>query len=875
MNENRTIKNKYETQQNRIQDLQKQLTSAAIAAADSDKQISFLKRTISEKEQRIEQVEKLVSESKSIILVKKQELESATQQLFVLQSQIIAIQADRDRINEELTNANQKLKERETTQKTRPVPEVIASNLSSVSCNESDDEIQHSESLPEIPSYLQKLNEEQIDAVKTTEGYVRVIAGAGSGKTRALTNRYVYLVAELGVSPASILCVTFTNKAANEMKKRIRQMIGDNDLSLICTFHSFCVQVLKVDAPRINYPRNFMVLDEEDTESILKKVYKEKGLTSNEYTFKEAGNEIKRFKGLNMELYIGLLTNPDPTPLSKRYEEASTPLEEIIWGYIYEQRKNFGFDFDDLILTTFYIFEHYPDILEKWQKKLEYIMVDEFQDVSKRQFGLCYMLQEYHKNLFVVGDPDQTIYSFRGADISIILNFDKTFPGTKTIMMTKNYRSSPNIIDVSNNLIEHNASRIKKDLIPIKTQDVQTIYNHAKSSVEEAEWIAETIVKLNKVGVELNSFAILYRAHYVSRPIEESLMKRKISYTIYSGISFYERKEIKDVLSYLRMLIYQDDLSFLRTVNEPRRNIGETRINRLKEYAKAVGCTLYQALQQLLDQGDPLFIRGKGADYVSLIEKYRNIYQQYTLTDLLEAIMRESGYEEMMQTQGEDERLENIAELRQSMVDYEDSSQEDFGLEDYLSKIALFTNIDKEEKGKTVRLMTVHSAKGLEFPYVFVCGLSEGIFPSSKTDTVEKLEEERRLAYVAFTRAETALFLSDAEGYNYNLSYRYPSRFIFNINKNLLIYTKELEESLVSNAVSQIQQNEHRIQQKENLPTIHVGTTIVHPLFKTGKVISIDETNGIYEVEFYNGQVRHLTKNGLSNCRIVDISEEE
>ena len=718
------------------------------------------------------------------------------------------------------------------------------------------------------PAYLQKLNEEQLEAVKTTEGYVRVIAGAGSGKTRALTNRYVYLVEELGISPANILCVTFTNKAAAEMKKRIRRMVGDKDLSLICTFHGFCVQVLKIDAPRVNFPRNFMILDEQDTESILRKVYSENGITSNDYTFKEARKEIHLFKGRMLEQYVDYLTNPDPALISRKYQEEKEILHKIIYGYIYEQRKCFGLDFDDLILITIYIFEHHQDILGKWQQKLEYIMVDEFQDVNDTQFKLCHMLQEHHKNLFIVGDPDQTIYSFRGANINYILNFDKDFSNTQTIMMTKNYRSSPNIIDVSNNLIEHNASRIKKDLIPIKTQDIQTIYNHAKSSVEEAEWIVNIISSFYEAGVELDNFAILYRAHYVSRPIEDALLKKQIPYTIYSGISFYERKEIKDVLSYLRMILYQDDLSFLRTVNEPRRNIGETRIARLKEYAKENNCSLYQALQHMLEQWDSKFINGKGVEYVALIEKYRNTYMQYSLTDLLEAVLRDSGYEEMMQTQGEDERLENLAELKQSMVDYEDSAQEDFGLEDYLSKIALLTNIDKEEKKKSVKLMTVHSAKGLEFPYVFVCGLNEGIFPTSKADTVPKMEEERRLAYVAFTRAETALFLSDAEGTNYDHSYRYPSRFIFNINKNLLIYTKELEESLISNAITQIEHDERRMQHINTVPFITEGTIIEHPVFKTGIIVKIDDQNETYEIEFENGQVRHLTKDGLIKCKI-------
>ena len=910
-----SIERELNTAKCQISSLSEENQSVMTELTDHKKTVSELQITICEKEKKLESI----IQQRSIQLTKIAALETQCnsmkgeieerdeiiaslrafnaaketeiQELSVAKQRISELESKIELLKEELTDRDRSIaalcetivendKEKEAA-KGKPAiiehqladSEAGISHMQSESITIHTSEIADENECENTPAYLQKLNEEQLEAVKSTEGYIRVIAGAGSGKTRALTNRYVYLVEEFGISTSNILCVTFTNKAAGEMKKRIRQMIGDNDLGLICTFHGFCVQVLRLDAPRLNFPRSFMILDEEDTEQILKKVYAEKGLNSNDMTFKEARLEITFFKGRSASIYIPLLTNPDPAPLFQMYEKANSVFEKILWGYIYEQRKNFGFDFDDLILTTLYIFDHYPDILSKWQHRLEYIMVDEFQDVNDKQFALCYMLQGYHKNLFIVGDPDQTIYSFRGARVQHILDFEKTYPGTKTIMMTRNYRSSPNIIDVSNDLIDHNISRIKKDLIPIKMSDIQTIYNHAKTTAEEAAWIANRIAAFNNAGVPLNQFAILYRAHYVSRAIEDALLKKKLPYTIYSGISFYERKEIKDILSYLRMLIYQDDLSFLRTVNEPRRNIGETRINALKDYSKTQNCTLYQALQTMLDAGNTLFMRTKGAEYVSLIEKYRGTYSQYTLTDLLEAVMRESGYEELMQTQGEDERLENLAELKQSMVDYEDEAQEEFGLEDYLSKIALLTSIDKEEKKSSIRLMTVHSAKGLEFPYVFVCGLNEGIFPTSKADTLPKLEEERRLAYVAFTRAENALFLTDAEGENFNHSFRYPSRFIFNIKKDLLSYTKELEENLIMEARRQIDADERKLQNLNAVPDVAVGDMIDHPVFHMGKVERIDEANDVYEIKFENGQVRHLSKQGMSRCR--KIAEEK
>lgn len=896
----------------KLADHQKTISSLRDAVFEKDKALEAIIRQRSSLLEQIAALEAqrdsakgdLEKRDKTIAALRISDIarEKALQELSVAQHRISELVAQNDRMRDEIEQNKQVItsfqdtvaeKEAETAKATQEIDaalqqiSLLEAQIESMKKEEPSDQDRSSSALcattavsdeesisitPEenesedTPVYLQKLNAEQLEAVKSTEGYVRVIAGAGSGKTRALTNRYVYLVEEFGISTGNILCVTFTNKAAGEMKKRIRQMIGDNDLALICTFHGFCVQVLKIDAPRLNFPRTFMILDEEDTEQILKKAYAEKGLNSNDMTFKEARQRISLYKGVNMDTYIPLLTAPDPSPLFQMYENANTIFEKILWGYIYEQRKNFGFDFDDLIISTIYLFEHFPEVLSKWQHRLEYIMVDEFQDVNNRQFALCNMIQGYHKNLFIVGDPDQTIYSFRGARVEYILNFDKIYPSTKTIMMTRNYRSSPNIISVSNDLIDHNKARIKKDLIPIKTTNVQTIYNHAKTTAEEATWIANRIAAFYNAGVPLNQFAILYRAHYVSRAIEDALMKRKLPYTIYSGISFYERKEVKDVLSYLRMLIYQDDISFLRTVNEPRRNIGESKINALKEFSKMNNYTLYQALQTMLEAGNALFLRSKGAEYVSLIEKYRSSYSQYTLTDLLEAVMRESGYEEMMQTQGEDERLENLAELKQTIVDYENDVQEDFGLEDYLSKIALLTSIDKEEKKNTVRLMTVHSAKGLEFPYVFVCGLNEGIFPTSKADTLPKLEEERRLAYVAFTRAETALFMTDAEGENYNHSFRYPSRFIFNIKKELLSYTKELEETLIMEAKRQIDADERKLQNLNDVPAVAVGDTIDHPVFHRGKVEKIDEANDVYEIMFENGQVRHLSKQGMSKC---------
>jgi len=698
---------------------------------------------------------------------------------------------------------------------------------------------------------LDKLNEEQRLAVETTEGYVRVIAGAGSGKTRALTHRFAYIVDTLGVSSSNVLCVTFTNKAANEMRKRVRQLIGDNDLGLICTFHSFCVQVLREDISKINYPKNFIILDVEDTETILKNVYKTCNIKSVDMTIKKAKDYIRDCKTKNSERiqeYLSLFTQTNDETLYNKYISSNSLEDKIFYGYLYEQRKNFGLDFDDLMRLTLYIFYKYKDVLEKWQNKLEYIMVDEFQDVSSSQYNLCRMLSQKHKNLFVVGDPDQTIYSWRGAKIELLLNFDKDFPNTKTIMMTKNYRSSPQIINASNSLIKRNKTRMDKELIPVKQNGAITIYNHAKTVAEEAEWISNQIKTLVGAGIKLNDIAILYRAHFVSRALEESFIKNKINYTIYSGIGFYNRKEIKDILCYLRMLTNADDISFLRTINEPRRNVGEKRISILKEYAKKHNCSLYDSLKQLLEE--KLFIESDANKYIDLIEKYRKIYKEKNITDLLKGLLDESGYEEMLKLGGEEDRLNNLAELEQSVVDYENSAGEEFGLEDYLSKIALFTDLDKADKNDSVKMMTIHTAKGLEFPYVFVCSLNEGVFPSKKADTIDKLEEERRLAYVAFTRAERALFLSDAEGFNYDSSFRYPSRFIFNIDKEMLNYTVELEKRLIDDAQNYISNDENtknNIAEHENLK---VGDKVEHKILGIGTVTEINVDQSKLVIKF-------------------------
>ena len=477
-------------------------------------------------------------------------------------------------------------------------------------------------------------------------------------------------------------------------------------------------------------------------------------------TIKEAIDYIGWRKGGRG--YVKTLIDMDLDRLRKLEDTASTLKDKVLYRYFYEQRKCYGLDFDDIVYFALYILKEDRQVREKWQKRLEYIMVDEFQDIDKDLYELAEILSGHHKNLFVVGDPDQTIYTWRGADVNFILEFESKHPGTQTIVLDTNYRSTPEILAASNALICHNRQRMEKKLVPVRTGQKKPYYFHAKTQQAEAQWMAAEVKRLTANGLKPNKIAVLYRAHHVSRAVEEVFIREKIPYVLYSGVEFYKRKEIKDVLCYLRMVASGDDMAFLRTVNEPRRGVGRTRISYLKDYAAMRNVSLYEALLENLETD--LFRKSRAVEYARMIEKYRAIYQSMDLTDLLSGMLSDSGYEAMLRLSGEEDRLDNLAELKQAIYDYEAKAGELVTLEGYLAHAALFTNMDTVEKAAAVKLMTVHAAKGLEFPAVFLCGLSEGIFPTKRANTREKMEEERRLCYVAFTRAEDRLYLSDSAG---------------------------------------------------------------------------------------------------------------
>lgn len=701
-----------------------------------------------------------------------------------------------------------------------------------------------------MENILQGLNASQLEAVTSTEGFIRVIAGAGSGKTRALARRFAYLVNEIGILPGNILCVTFTNKSANEMRQRIHNLTGDNDTGYISTFHSFCVSVLQEDSHALQYPKSFLVLDNSDIDSMLKIIYEERGLTLRNMTFSKARDMIeirKIFK--EPEYYLDML-NMSLDTLRQKYLTATEPSDIIFYGYLYQEKKCFGLDYNDLIKFTLYIFEQNEAIKIKWQQRLEYIMIDEFQDIDELQYKLMSVLCGYHKNLFIVGDPDQTIYTWRGANVRYLLDFDKIFPSVKTIMMMQNYRSTPQIVSVVNDLIDKNKFRIKKNLMPTIADGRKVICHHADTSEREAMWIAEQIQALHGEGTSYREITVLYRAHYITRIVEEVFLREKIPYAIYSGVQFFNRIEIKDALAYLRLIAYKDDLAFLRVVNVPKRNLGERRIKFLQEYAVKHQCSLYISLETNLD--NEIFKGTKVAQFVALIENFAANYAERQISELLAAILNESGYEKMLRTEGSQERLDNLAELKQSVYEYETSCGEESTLEHYLSHVALFTNNDAADNSDKVKLMTVHSAKGLEFPYVFLCAMNEGVFPSKKTDTIQKMEEERRLAFVAMTRAQKGLYLSEAEGRNFDGSPRYPSRFLLDIEPALLDYTQKPQEGLIRETKDYLVINERYLADEENQSSLAVGQRVKHSIFGSGTVVDVDLIKAAHLVKFDN-----------------------
>lgn len=700
-----------------------------------------------------------------------------------------------------------------------------------------------------VEKILQGLNTKQKEAVTTTEGYVRVVAGAGSGKTRALTQRYAYIVKGLGISTSNILSVTFTNKAAAEMRKRVRQLIGEGyDTGLIATYHGFCVRVLREDIHLLKYPKRFIILDEEDQKTILREIYDELGINITHGSFNKMLKYITKMKA--NPNYVRFMTS---TQDRMKTSEVDGTQQKVYHKYLLKQKKVFGLDFDDLINFTFVLFEDFPHVLEKWQNRIHYVQVDEFQDSSEKQIQLIDMVSRKNGNLFVVGDPDQTIYEWRGAKPEYFVNFDKVYPSCKTIILNENFRSTPQILDVGNAIIKNNKLRIDKDMFTKNPPGIKVIHYHGKDEPDEIKWITNRIKTLvDERQAKLSDIAILYRANYLSRFIEQGLIREGIDYTIYGGFRFFQRKEIKDALAYLRLVSSGDDLSFLRVINTPRRNIGKKRIQFIKDKAEAEDLTYLDVLRKYIDE--PILSRTKAKQFLNLIDKYRENYREMSVSELLQNLLQESGYDAYLREDGDQDRIDNVSELFNSIVAYEQSVGEETTLEEYLQAITLYTDYEKAEERDCVKLMTIHTAKGLEFPYVFLAGFTDGVLPNSRALEERKkrgLEEERRLAYVAVTRAMKEFYMTESEGFTSRGNVKRPSRFIFEIEESLYDRIGILEESFVQETLEAIKASESEAAAShDDTLKFSEGDAVEHPVFGQGKITTINEKQRVYHVSF-------------------------
>ncbi|MCY7949314.1 DNA helicase PcrA [Bacillus inaquosorum] len=648
---------------------------------------------------------------------------------------------------------------------------------------------------------LSGLNPVQQEAVKTTDGPLLLMAGAGSGKTRVLTHRIAYLMAEKHVAPWNILAITFTNKAAREMKERVESILGPGaDDIWISTFHSMCVRILRRDIDRIGINRNFSILDTADQLSVIKGILKERNLDPKKFDPRSILGTISSAKNE--------LTEPEEfSKVAGGYYDQV--VSDVYVDYQKKLLKNQSLDFDDLIMTTIKLFDRVPEVLEFYQRKFQYIHVDEYQDTNRAQYMLVKQLAERFQNLCVVGDSDQSIYRWRGADIANILSFEKDYPNASVILLEQNYRSTKRILRAANEVIKNNSNRKPKNLWTENDEGIKISYYRGDNEFGEGQFVAGKIHQLHSTGKrKLSDIAILYRTNAQSRVIEETLLKAGLNYNIVGGTKFYDRKEIKDILAYLRLVSNpDDDISFTRIVNVPKRGVGATSLEKIASYAAMNGLSFFQAIQQV----DFIGVSAKAANaldsFRQMIENLTNMQDYLSITELTEEILDKTEYREMLKAEKSIEaqsRLENIDEFLSVTKNFEQKS-EDKTLVAFLTDLALIADIDqldqKEEEsgGKdAITLMTLHAAKGLEFPVVFLMGLEEGVFPHSRSLMEEaEMEEERRLAYVGITRAEQELYLTNAKMRTLfgRTNMNPESRFIAEIPDDLLENLNENKET--------------------------------------------------------------------------------
>lgn len=681
--------------------------------------------------------------------------------------------------------------------------------------------------------FLQMLNTAQLQAVTTHSKYTRVVAGAGSGKTRVLITRIAYLISELGIFPSTIAAITFTNKAAKEMETRLINMLQDAGAGVhISTIHSLCVTILRQDITLLSYPRNFIILDSDDQKAILKEAYKQYEWDTKTYSYSNMLNYISANKGEGID---------GKKALEFAYQNPFEEKKAKIYQYYLERQKLlFALDFDDLLLFTVKLLKKHEHVREKWQKKFHHILVDEFQDVDRVQYELLRLLAGDHNEVYVVGDPDQTIYTWRGADVNIILHFDKDFEGAETIYLNQNYRSTGNILQIANELIHNNRNRLEKDLYTKSDIGEKVYILNAIGEDGESEFIASKMIELHNKGEKYRDMAVLYRSNYISRSVEKVLSKYHVPYKIFGGMRFYDRSEIKDSLCYLRLLAQGDDLAFNRVINSPKRGIGNKTLEKIADLSKQYQCTYLQAITDHVDQFSGK-TKGELSKFTKWIEDMRTKMNDLTMIDLLEEVLISSGYKQMLMDANEMERIENIKELQNDIL-YFEKNNPNAGLQEYLQTIALVTDKDIYDEGDYVSLMTVHSAKGLEFDTVFVASLSEGVFPNERAmnEGNRGLEEERRLAYVAFTRARKRLYLSNAQGFSYVLNQvRLPSRFLKELDEEALEY---LGVSDKQEKMSDIfSQQEIKSYHSKEVNKFKKGDLVTHKVFGEGIVISCED----------------------------------
>lgn len=666
---------------------------------------------------------------------------------------------------------------------------------------------------------LENLNKEQLEAVKYIDGPLLVLAGAGSGKTKVLTTRVAYLIDEIGVDPTSILAITFTNKAAKEMKERIVKMLGSIAYQIqISTFHSFGLTILKEYYKELGYDKNFTILDSEDSLTVVKKILKDMDKDPKIFNPKNIRNRISSAKNELM----------DPNEFSKF---SNNEIDEVVVSvYRKYQEKleiNNSLDFDDLLMLPILLFRKYPDILKKFQDKYRYILIDEYQDTNEAQYLLTKMISAKYKNICVVGDNDQAIYSFRGSDYKNILNFEKDYKDAKVIMLERNYRSTKQILDVANNVIKNNKLRKDKNLWTDNSNGDKVVYHRALNEQDEAFYVKSKIEELRKTE-SLSNMAVLYRTNAQSRNMEEALLRDNIPYKVVGSIYFYKRKEIKDLLSYLNVIYNShDDISLLRVINVPKRGIGAKTVENLELQANLLGQSVYDTIDS-----------GKELEFKKIIEDIKENQDNLSLTELVDYILEKSGIKAELEQEGtleSDIRLENLEEFKTITKNFEEEKGI-VSLEEFLGELSLVSDVE-EYKNNTdvVTLMTVHSAKGLEFDNVFMIGMEEGIFPHNNSlDDYNQLEEERRLCYVAITRAKKRLWIINAKRRTiYGMDNANPvSRFIKEIDEDLIIKDNADDEIKIVKKDNMIDKNaEYR-----------VGDKIKHDTFGVGVIVSVDKS---------------------------------